>query len=73
MILQNYTCVGETSLIGANPNATLMDIMESEDPQRCRTGDCSNCLEVTKPLSQKGNKFEVLCYIFTGHNSSCAH
>ena len=53
---QNYTCVGETSLIGANPNATLLDIMEGgEDPRKSRIGDCSNCLDDTVPLTQIGN------------------
>ena len=49
----NYTCVGETSLIGANPNATLLDLMGSEDPKKCRTSNCSNCLDVTNPLPQQ--------------------
>ena len=48
----NYTCVGETSLIGANPNATLMDVMENGGPHAGRpAGDCSTkCHEVTEPL-----------------------
>ena len=36
----NYTCAGETSLIGANPNATLADIMDSEDPRARGGGGC---------------------------------
>ena len=49
---KNYTCVGETSLIGANPNATLMDVMENGSPHAGRpAGDCSTkCHEVTEPL-----------------------
>ena len=48
-VSQNYTCVAETSLIGANPNATLADIMDSEDPRGgCRPAEHDD----TVPLTQ---------------------
>ena len=46
----NYTCAGETSLIGANPNATLADIMDSEDP-RARGGCRPEQHDDTAPLT----------------------